>query len=119
MPHSKSLKVSPRSVKAAKQVQKHGSDELKQAVTKGKLRVSAAAKLVRTVPNKQEQTKAINAGTVAETIKPNTQPEIEFAKAFSRLENRLVALRKIFEELKPHEAVALQDWIEDSRKANR
>jgi ParB family chromosome partitioning protein len=53
---AKQLNVSVASVKLAKQVHAKGSEEVKQAVTQGKLRVSAAAKLVKEVPNKQEQT---------------------------------------------------------------
>lgn len=62
---AKTLNVSPRSVKTAKQVQEHGSESVKQAVEQGELPVSLAAKLVREVPDKKEQSRIVSQGAKA------------------------------------------------------
>ncbi len=59
---AEALNVSPRSVKSAKQVQERGSEAVKQAVEKGTLPVSLAAKFVKEVPDKKEQSKIVSKG---------------------------------------------------------
>lgn len=104
---AKSLKVSPRSVKAAKQVQKHGSDEIKAAVTNGTLPVSTAARLVLKKPPKKPQPPASDES--ASQIR-------EVVKAFTKLENRMSALKKMLKSLEHHELCILKDWIDDHQE---
>jgi ParB-like chromosome segregation protein Spo0J len=59
------LNVSPRSVRAANQVIKHGSKAVQKAVEEGKLAVSTAAELASSGATKTEQTKAVKGGKEA------------------------------------------------------
>jgi hypothetical protein len=77
------------------------------------MQVSKAAKMTATKCNQTPQDPPKNDRAIEAEIKPDTSRELEVAKAFASLANRLVALRKIFDDLKPHEVVALQDWLED------
>ena len=56
------LRVSPRSVSAAKSVIEHGSPKLVEAVEAGKFGASRAASLVSAVPSKAEQTRLLGEG---------------------------------------------------------
>jgi hypothetical protein len=62
---AKTLSVSPRTVKRARQVQEHGSEELKVAVLQGDVPVTLAAKLVKDVPDKREQSVLVSKGVDA------------------------------------------------------
>jgi hypothetical protein len=59
---AKLLGVSLPSVQRAKQVQEHGSESVKKTVEQGSLPVSLAAKLVKEVPDKAEQSKVVAKG---------------------------------------------------------
>jgi DNA-directed RNA polymerase subunit F len=62
---SKQLNVGRATVARAKQVQEHGSESVKQAVEQGEIPVSVAAKLVKEVPDKKEQSKIVKQGPKA------------------------------------------------------
>jgi hypothetical protein len=62
---AKQLNVSLGTVKSAKKVQEHGSEELKAAVLQGDVPVSLAAKLVKDVPDKREQSVLVGKGVDA------------------------------------------------------
>ncbi|MFN7877470.1 MAG: ParB/RepB/Spo0J family partition protein [Pirellula sp.] len=59
------MKVSPASVKRAKNVIAKGAVEVQQAVEQGSLPVSVASELVKAVPDKDQQTEIVSKGTDA------------------------------------------------------
>lgn len=78
------LNVSPRTAATAKQVIEHGSKEVVEAVERGELPVSLAAKFVTEEPSKKEQTRlvkqgkdAVKAHITCEDDKPNKRTKTE------------------------------------------
>jgi hypothetical protein len=77
---AKQLNVGRATVARAKQVQEHGSESVKEAVEQGSLPVSLASKLVKEVPDKEEQSKIVAKGSkaVREAVAPKPEPEPEW-----------------------------------------
>lgn len=102
---AKALSVSPRSVKNAKVVQEHGSEQVKQAVEQGELPVSLAAKLVKEVPSKREQTKLLTEGidAVREAVSPNKKESTDDCK--------LDQFRKFWSGCSDISKAAIRIWI--------
>lgn len=71
------LNVSPMSVKNAKTVIANGSAAVNEALEQGNLPVTLAAKFVKAVPDKREQTKILNKGikSVRDACKSKDKPK--------------------------------------------
>lgn len=128
---AKLLNVSTASVDRAKHVVANGSKELVQAVERGEVNLNQATKLVKSTPDKREQTRIVREGKDA--VKAAVQPPREapakpkpqaksdepddydypVVKAFRNADYRLNTLRRIVEELEPHELQSYLDWINE------
>lgn len=71
------LNVSPRSVKNAKTAIANGSAAVNEAIEQDKLPVTLAAKFVKAVPNKRQQTKILaqGKGAVLEAVRATEKPK--------------------------------------------
>jgi ParB-like chromosome segregation protein Spo0J len=117
------LKVSDKTVKHAKSVAEHGAKPLVEAVERGEVPVSLAAKLVAAEPDKKEQAKLAKQGK--EAIHVYLTPPDELPKkqtpcrdeqavaAFRRAENRLNVLKHILQELDDHERAVVADCFSE------
>jgi ParB-like chromosome segregation protein Spo0J len=117
------LKVGRMSVIHAKSVAEHGAKPLVEAVERGEVPVSLAAKLVAAEPDKKEQAKLAKQGK--EAIHVYLTPPDELPKkqtpcrdeqavaAFRRAENRLNVLKHILQELDDHERAVVADCFSE------
>lgn len=126
---AKLLQVSTASVDRAKYVVTNGSKDLVQAVERGELNLNQATKLVKSVPDKREQSKIVRDGKEAvkaavQTAKPKVEEspstnepsepddyDYPAVKAFANADYRLNTLRRIVELLDDHEREVLKDWL--------
>lgn len=114
------LQVSPRSVQHARTVLDHGSQELIEAVERGKVAVSKAAAVAREVPQEQQ----LQAATEIKLLEKK-RPELSRAEQrlrdrdldqeavvdFLRCRSPLNRLKKLIEELTDHQKQMLKEWL--------
>lgn len=117
---AKALNVSPRSVKTAKKVQEAGSESVKQAVEQGDLPVSTAAKLVKKIPDKKEQSKIVAQG--AESIRAavaTKSDDVEWVDADDeeasepKEDNKLAEFKKFWNRCSKLSQAAIRVWVSD------
>lgn len=72
---AKQLNIGRATAARGKTVQERGSESVKQAVEQGKVPVSLAAKLVKQIPDKREQSKIISKGV--EEVRATVTPKME------------------------------------------
>lgn len=119
------LQVSPRSVAHAKVVEEHGSPELNEAVERGEVAVSKAAKIAREVP-KQDQVEAAkkksskkkkqkdksDSKQTPKTDQPeNRDTDQEAVENFLRCRSPLNRLKKLITELTDQQKLILREWL--------
>lgn len=115
------LKVSPMSVKNAKAVTDRGAQPLVEAVERGEVPVTLAAKLVTLCDDKREQAKLAKQGkeaihvflTPPDELQEKQRPCKDEAAlaAWKRCDNRLNVLRLIVDSLERHERSVLIEWL--------
>ena len=106
---AKALKVSPSSVKSAKQVIAHGSKDVQRAVEQGKLSVSTAAELATSGATKTEQTEAVKGGK--EAIKKAVKKKVaKKEKAPLSKEEQIKANRKLAKDYIAKAVNAVDDY---------
>ena len=115
------LKVSPKSVKHARTVADRGAAPLVEAVERGEVPVSLAAKLVTLCDDKREQAKLAKQGkeaihvflTPPDELQEKQRPCKDEAAlaAWKRCDNRLNVLRLIVDTLERHERSVLIEWL--------
>lgn len=129
---AKLLNVSRPSVCRAKKVLDQGATPLVEAVERGEVSVSLAAKLIDAEPNKKQQAKLAAQGkkAIREWIVPSDEVEsdadddaavvrqdhsdADAIEAFANATNRLVVLKAILKSLAAHELVWLRETIEET-----
>lgn len=129
------LSVSRRSVQTARQILDSGSKELVQAVEQDKVSLNQAASIIKSVPDKAEQSKLVSQGKdaiKAATAKPKQKPnsnakpkevpasqapedsddyDYPFVKAFEQCDYRLNTLKMVIDLLSPTEREILKEWL--------
>lgn len=107
------LQVSPRSVAHAKVVEEHGSPELNQAVERGEVAVSKAAKIAKDVPKDKQLKMAV------EKTKPKAKEQKlqdrdvdqEAVEDFLRCRSPLNRLKKLIAELTDYQKQMLREFL--------
>lgn len=120
------LNVSERTTKDAKLVHERGSKSLVEAMDRNEITASLAAKLVKAVPDKREQTKILSSGlgAVREAVKPKpkqntepkvTTPDVEWEDVeFDELEVcKLDEFKKFWSDCDDVAKAAIRIWIEE------
>jgi len=129
------MNTSERSTKRAKSVKQTAAPEVVEAMREGKVTLNAAEQLVKNIPDKKEQAKAVKEGKIKEVVNKAKQeqaaepvptdklrgPELEGVdatafKAFGKAKDRLNVLFHIFKTLKPHEKIVLAEWIAKNKE---
>jgi hypothetical protein len=87
---AKTFSVSPSSVKTAKHVAEKGDQAVVDAVKAGKITVTAAAKLVDAVPDKEAQRKILTGGK--EAVAKEVKPELDCMSAFRLVRESVVKI---------------------------
>ena len=115
------LRVSQATVERAKAVAQHGAAPLVEAVERGEVPVSLAAKLVTLCDDKREQAKLAKQGkeaihvflTPPDELQEKQRPCKDEAAlaAWKRCDNRLNVLRLIVDTLERHERSVLIEWL--------
>lgn len=116
---AKALNVSQRSVKTAKQVLEHGSKDVIEAVERGELPVSLAAKFVVEESDKREQSKIVKQGRDAvkkhitssdfvDEPSPATTREEDEASDF------LGEFKKFWKKVSPIGKRAIRVWLDEN-----
>lgn len=124
---AKQLNVGRATVQRARVVSEHGSESVKQAVEQGEIPVSLAAKLVKEVPDKKEQSQIVAKGVAAvrETVAPKEEP-IEYVdveddepapvKSGSEEEstNNLAEFKKLWKRCSQAGKAAIRIWVDEN-----
>lgn len=109
------LQVSPTSVKNAKIVEEHGSPELNEAVERGEVAVSKAAKIARETPKEQQAKKAKEKSPKkkGKNTANQTEPDVdqEAVEGFLRCRSPLNRLKKLVAELTDQQKTMLREWL--------
>lgn len=110
---AKQLNVGRATVARAKQVQEHGSEAVKQAVEQGEIPVSTAAKLVKEVPDKREQTKIVKEGpkAVREAI-ADRKEKAPNKDADKPDDNKLAEFKKFWSRCSDVSKAAIRIWLD-------
>jgi ParB-like chromosome segregation protein Spo0J len=109
------LNVSVPSVQRAKQVIENGSSELVEAVERGEVPVSLAAKLVAQQPDKSKQSEIVERGACAvrdylEDDEPSPVP----TKSEEQTTNNLSEFKRFWKKCSPEGRTAIRIWIDEN-----
>lgn len=121
------LQVSPSSVKSAKIVEEHGSPELNEAVERGEVAVSKAAKIAKEVPKEKQAEEAKKKPTKKkkQADKDSKEKQAKESKGkstdrdtdqeavedFLRCRSPLNRLKKLVAELTDHQKMMLREFL--------
>lgn len=121
------LQVSPRSVQHARIVEEHGSLELNEAVERGEVAVSKAAKIAKEVPKEEQAEVAKQKPPQKKRTKNKSDQKIESPKVkeqlkdvdidqqavddFLRCRSPLNRLKKLVDELTDQQRLMLKEWL--------
>jgi ParB-like chromosome segregation protein Spo0J len=115
LPSSKAadmLKVGERTVKRAKQVLDHGSEELQELVESGEVSVSKAAKIAKTTPKDEQAARATAKQQARDAIQAEREAVAAWVNRFDKFENRTFALKELVVSLEPAEFAILGEIME-------
>jgi ParB-like chromosome segregation protein Spo0J len=109
---AKQLKVSVGSVKSARKVREQGSEAVKQAVEQGAITVSAAAELVKQVPDKKEQTRIVKSGPqevrkAVKEVEQRSKPDRE------QEDSKVEEFKKFWARCSQVSRIAIRVWINE------
>lgn len=110
---AKLLNVSTRSVEMAKQVVEHGSKELNEAVDRGEIPVSFAAKFVAEEPDKKTQTQLVKQGK--EKMKEHITEPTPFVDDKEEEKDCAVSqIKKLWKKWSEVQRTAVRVWIDEN-----
>jgi hypothetical protein len=110
---SKLLNVSEPSVKRAKQVLEHGSKELNEAVERGEIQVSFAAKFVTEEPDKKTQTALVKQGK-AKMKEHITEPSPFVEDKEEEKDCAVSQIKKLWKKWSELQRNAVRVWIDEN-----
>jgi hypothetical protein len=120
---AKQLNVGRTTVARAKSVTENGSEEVQSAVSSGELPVSLAAKLVKDVPNKEEQSAIVAQGakavrervsTVSNTAIDSTEEEFSECDPPEPAPCKVSEFIRLWESCSPTAKRAIRLYLEDN-----
>jgi hypothetical protein len=124
---AKQLNVGRATVARAKSVTENGSEELQAAVSSGELPVSLAAKLVKDVPDKAEQSAIVAQGSkavrefvsnVSNTAIDSTDEEFSECEPPEPAPCKVSEFIRLWEQCSPTARRAIRLWLEDNAETN-
>lgn len=124
---AKQLNVGRATVVRAKSVTENGSEELQEAVSSGELPVSLAAKLVKDVPDKAEQSAIVAQGSkavrdfvsnVSNTAIDSTEEEFTECEPPEPAPCKVSEFIRLWEQCSPTARRAIRLWLEDNAETN-
>ena len=106
------LKVSKPSIKRAKQVLDHGSEELQELVESGEVSVSKAAQVAKTTPRDEQAARATAKQQARDSITQERERVVNWLRQFETFENRLYAVKELLAVLEPAEVNVVASLLE-------